>query len=28
VFTNKAFKDVIVDGSGPAGDFEGAYKAT
>ena len=27
VFTNKAFKDVIVDGSGPAGDFEGAYKA-
>jgi peptide/nickel transport system substrate-binding protein len=28
VFINKAFKDVIVDGSGPAGDFEGAYKAS
>jgi peptide/nickel transport system substrate-binding protein len=26
VFINKAFKEVNVDGSGPGGDFEGAYK--
>ena len=28
VFINKAFKDVNVDGTGPAGDFEAAYKET
>ncbi len=26
IFVNKAFKDVITDGTGPAGDFDSAYK--